>query len=49
MSFFSKKEVEQLFKDFEITKFDEIEMDKPTALGKQKHWHFFNLIAKKIC
>ena len=47
MSFFSKKEVEQLFKNFEIMKFDEIEVDGSTALRKQKHWHFFDVIAKK--
>lgn len=47
MTFFTKKQVENLFIDFKIDKFDEIEVDKPTALGNPKHWHFFYVIAKK--
>ncbi|MBP3502931.1 MAG: methyltransferase domain-containing protein [Clostridia bacterium] len=47
MTFFTKKQVENLFGDFKIFEFNEIEVDKPTALGNQKHWHFFNIIAQK--
>ena len=27
--------------------FKEVEKDGTTALGKEKHWHIFNIIAKK--
>ena len=45
--FFSKESVLKLFKNFEIIKFDEIEKDGKTGLGIEKHWHIFNVIAKK--
>lgn len=48
MTFFSKEDVLDLFLDFKIIDFDEIERDGKTALGKTKHWHIFNVIAKKI-
>lgn len=48
MTFFTKEEVEKLFKCFQIINFNEVETDKATALGNQKHWHFFDVIAKKL-
>lgn len=48
MVFLTKKEVLDLFKDFEILEFKEIEKDGKTALGILKHWHIFEIIAKKI-
>lgn len=47
ITFFSKDEVIKLFCDFEILKIQEIEKDRPTAEGKMKHWHTFEIIAKK--
>lgn len=47
MTFFSKEEAEALFQNFKIIVFDEMETDKPTALGREKHWHFFSIIAQK--
>ena len=47
MSFFDKEDVKRLFNKFKIIVFEEIENDKPTALGKEKHWHFYNIIAQK--
>ena len=47
MTFFSKEEVLNLFKSFEIINFGEMEKDGKTALGKEKHWHIINVIAKK--
>ena len=47
MVFLSKQEVLELLSDFEIIKFQEIENNKKTALGKMKHWHIFDVIAKK--
>ena len=47
MSFFDKEDVKRLFNKFKIIRFEEIENDKPTALGNEKHWHFYNIIAQK--
>ena len=48
MRFLSKKQVLDLFKDaLEIIEFSEIEKDGITGLGKMKHWHIYNIIAKK--
>lgn len=47
MIFLSKEQVMELFKDFEIIRFKEIEKDALTGLGKMKHWHIFDVIAKK--
>ncbi len=47
MVFLSKQQVMELFKDFEIIVFKEIEKDGLTGLGKRKHWHIFDIIAKK--
>lgn len=46
-TFLSKEEVIELFKEFEILKIQEIEINKPTAEGKMKHWHFIEVFAKK--
>lgn len=46
MTFLTKSQTIQLFKDFEIIKFKEVEKDGLTGLGKIKHWHIFNVIAK---
>jgi hypothetical protein len=49
MIFFSKEQVLDLFKDsFEIICFKEVEKDGMTGLGKIKHWHIYNVIARKI-
>ena len=47
MVFLSKEQVWALFKDFEIIYFKENEYDQKTAMGKMKHWHTFDVIAKK--
>lgn len=48
MVFLSKEEIMELFRDFEIIRFKEIEKDALTGLGKMKHWHIFDVIAKKV-
>ena len=49
MTFLSKEQTLDLFKNsFEIIYFNEIEKDGKTGLGKEKHWHIYNVIAKKI-
>ena len=47
MIFLSRDEVMSLFNDFDIVFFNEAENDALTGLGKLKHWHLFNIIAKK--
>lgn len=47
MVFLLKEEVLELFRDFDIIYFKEIEEDKKTALGVKKHWHIYKVIAKK--
>lgn len=47
MSFFDKEDVKRLFNKFKIIRFEEIENDKPKALGEEKHWHFYSIIAQK--
>lgn len=48
MVFLDKKQVLDLFKGFEIIRLKEIEEDGMTGYGKMKHWHIFDVIAKKI-
>ena len=49
MVFLSKEQVLELFKNsFDIIEFNEVEKDGKTGLGKMKHWHIFNVIAKKL-
>lgn len=46
--FLSKNEVLKLFESsFEIIDFQEIEKDGETALNGVKHWHIYNIIARK--
>ena len=46
MTFLTKRQTIQLFKDFEIIIFKEVEKDGLTGSGKIKHCHIFNVIAK---
>ena len=46
--FLSKDEVLKMFESsFEIIDFQEIEKDGETALNGVKHWHIYNIIARK--
>ncbi len=53
MSFLTKNELEDLFKNFDIKKLTEIEKEGTTAMSeisgiqKTKHWHMFRIIAVK--
>ena len=47
MVFLSKEQVLNLFDKFEIIHFEEIERDGKTGLGKMKHWHLYEIIARK--
>ena len=48
MTFYTADGVRELFKDFEIIDFEEEEKDGTTASGKNKHWHVFHIIARKL-
>ena len=48
MTFLTKEQVIELFKNFEIIDFKEVEKDCFNGLGIMKHRHIFNVIAKKI-
>lgn len=48
MTFLTCEKVRRLFADeFEVEKFDEVEKDAITGMGKMKHWHVVNVIARK--
>ena len=46
ITFITKSQVKDLFEKFDIIKFNEVEKDGITGLGKMKHWHIFNVIAR---
>lgn len=45
--FLSESEVKKLFTNYELIQFNEIEKDSKTASGEEKHWHIYDVIAKK--
>ena len=47
LTFFDKKEIKELFNNFEILKLEEEEKDSKTGLGIVKHWHTYDIIARK--
>lgn len=48
MTFLNRIQVLEKLSSFQIIKFFEKEFDGITTLGKQKHWHIFYFIAKKV-
>lgn len=49
MVFLSKEQVLELFNGlFKVVEFNEVEKNGKTGLGKMKHWHIYNVIAKKM-
>ena len=48
MTFLTREQVFDLFKNFEIIDFNEINNMLPNVSGKMKHWHIFWVIAKKL-
>ena len=47
MTFLTKEDIRRLFDEFEIIRFKEIEKDGKTGMGEIKHWHIYDIIAKK--
>lgn len=48
MVFLTEDEVKKLFKKFEIVSLVEQNANGLTGLGGHKHWHVFNVVAKKV-
>ncbi len=49
MVFLTENEILDLFREsFSIIELNEIENDGKTAIGTFKHWHIYNIIAKKL-
>jgi tellurite methyltransferase len=47
MSCYSLEQVKDFFKDFEFDLFEEEEHPGKTALEEEKHWHIFQIVARK--
>ena len=47
MTHYPKSQVEQLLKSFNVEYFEEEEHHGETAIGEQKYWHIFHIIASK--
>ena len=43
----TRQAVDQLFEQFTVKYFKEVEDDEPTVTGEPKHWHLFHVIAQK--
>ncbi len=48
LTFHSEEEARALLSDMEVVEFNEREWDGTTASGKKKHWHVYDVIAKKL-
>lgn len=46
-SFHTHEQVKEMFSDMDIINFGEVDRDGKTAVGDIKHWHFFNIIARR--
>jgi SAM-dependent methyltransferase len=47
MNHHTRKQVEVLLQPFEVEVFEEEDHPGKTALGQQKHWHLFQIVARK--
>jgi hypothetical protein len=47
MTHYSKEKVEKLLKSFNVEYFEEEEHHGETAIGEQKYWHIFHVVACK--
>ena len=48
MTFFSKDDIKETFKEFKIIFEHEDEHDAKSAVGQMKHWHVFTIVAQKV-
>ena len=47
MSFQTREDAEELLRGLEVEHFEEVEEDGETAVGDPKHWHLFQVVARK--
>lgn len=47
MTHYSKEKVEKLLRSFKVEYFEEEEHHGETAIGEQKYWHIFHIVASK--
>jgi SAM-dependent methyltransferase len=47
LAFHTREQAEELLRRFELIEFNEEDVDSHTADGTPKHWHVFNIIARK--
>jgi SAM-dependent methyltransferase len=47
MTFHSRAEVDALLSRFEVELLEEVEEDGETAVGDEKHWHLFHVVARR--
>ena len=47
VNFHTRPQIEQLLAPFEIELLDEEDHPGKTALGEEKHWHLYNIVARK--
>ncbi len=48
LTYLSRDELVPLLARFEVELLHEEESDRPTALGEPKHWHVFDIVARKL-
>ena len=48
LTFHTRAETEALLAGFDVERFDEVEEDGSTAIGKPKHWHVFHVVARRL-
>jgi SAM-dependent methyltransferase len=46
-TFHTAVELQQCFAGFTIESLNEVENDRPTALGEPKHWHVYEVVARR--
>lgn len=47
-TFLTKEKVQEYLVPFDIIELEELEFDKPSFNGPEKHWHVFQCIARKV-
>jgi trans-aconitate methyltransferase len=47
LTFHTREQAEALLEPLEVERFEELEEDGETAVGKPKHWHVFYLVARR--
>lgn len=47
MTFHSRQQLDDRFAGFEVIELTEVDRDGSTATGKEKHWHYFEVVVKR--